>query len=81
MSSWGKKKKMVYVKLEEVSYFYNTKEIKKVQTYIELIFKYIRSYMNITWTDSNIPYQKIAKQRNRDENMWKKYEKKSKQII
>ena len=81
MSSWGKKKKMVYVKLEEVSYFYNTKEIKKVQTYIELIFKHIRSYMNISWTDSNIPYQKIAKQRSRDENMWKKYEQKSKQII
>ena len=81
MSSWGKKKKMVYVKLEEVSYFYNTKKIKKVQTYIELIFKHFRSYMNISWTDSNIPYQKIANQRNRDENMWKKYEQKSKQII
>ena len=32
--------------------------------------------MNISWTGWNILYQKIAKQRNRDENMWKKYEQK-----
>ena len=32
--------------------------------------------MNISWTGSNISYQKIAKQGNRDENMWKKYEQK-----
>ena len=35
-----------------------------VQTYLD----HIQSYINITWTGSNISYQKIAKQHNRDEN-------------
>ena len=30
----------------------------------------------MSWTGSNISYQKLAKQHNRDEKIWKKYEEK-----
>ena len=66
MPSLGRKKKLAYVKLKEVSYFCSTVEINCFK-HILNIFDHIA--INITRTGSNISYQKIAKQRNRDKNL------------
>ena len=76
MPNWGRKKEGGLCETSRSFLLLQHGGNQQVETYLEHIFKHIRSYINIYWTGSSISYQKISKQRNRDENIWKKYEEK-----